>query len=121
MTIVRLDLIMTSMIDSFNEMITGYHDQQSAQNERENQFENGEGEGQPDVAETSHEVINEIPRCLSLTGSRVPMESARLYKQYLPLTCRQHIESIMNISVQQIQINERYFLREDLSINQDSV
>lgn len=42
MAIVRLDSMMTSMIDIFRDMITIYHDYQRSQNEEEFQVENEE-------------------------------------------------------------------------------
>lgn len=109
------------MIDSFKELVIGCHRQQGAQNDRETQFENEEEAGQPDVLETVDAAINENARCLSSKCSRLPIESARLYEQYLHLACEQLIRSITNIFVQQNQINWKYCLKEELGINEDSV
>lgn len=115
-TIVRLDSMKTSIIDSFKKMISGYHFQQSALNDGNIQFENKEKAGQLDVLETTDAAINQNARCLSLEGVRLPMESARRFKPVLPLACEQHILSNIDISVQQIPINGRYCLKEELSL-----
>lgn len=107
------------MLDSCIEIITGYNRQKSAQNDRRTQFENKEEAGPPSVLNTLDAVINENARCLSLKCVRLPIESARLYKEYLPLAFGQLFQSIIDIFVQQIPGKERNCLKVKLGIIRD--
>lgn len=67
------DSITTSMFHSFKVVITDYHRQEHAQNDRKSQLETKKEADQPGILEIVDAVIDKGERCPSLKCGHLPM------------------------------------------------